>query len=850
KPYSQIPIKFLCNTKIKEKQNGWRVTLCPEYDKNQANQRVNFREKLAIPDHYQSIAAVKFEECFINKLAIKDVEEDFCKPVTILMEVQAVLPDITLDKTSLNFWECNLKEKKVISITITNKNEYLPVDFSFNKIPHFTVEPNKGIIKAGVANINSQMTVQVYFHPENIGKFSDVLIMKYVNNMYEIPIRIYGTCTGKTNIPKNMTCYNEKGFLPSITQKGYKPCKTVYGNGLCNAQYVPDELALDFTSPKRKRIDQNAKIQKLHQHRLDEVIAKVKGSDKRAETQIDFSPSNEHIKNFEENFKVYNQIFNHKAKANAELTKMRLDRQKRKLHHLNTETDDLLNLKGNRLDSPRLTLPQPSDPLWVVKPVGNYEPVYLEETAMKDFVRSQDELPDTTDSSLRGNAKTSEVPRTHQEMRECKLELKGEELQKIQVSPKELKMGQIFLKSEKGGTFWVKNNHKNHIYVKLEIDSSMPDLMRTTPKSHVIAPGEIQGFRVMVYSTQIRNAVYPVKYTINYKHTFKLKVSADIIKVKLELPDHLNRFQFKNDKGTDKDGKIEMYVKQKLKIFNNGNAKAIIKWSENKETAFSVSPQEMEIKAGKEEEATVIFNPFEASTPGYKFTDELTLNIENGDSKKYLVEGIVQPCVVKFFNLENDTVDFGMIHTGIENIKKFHIKNETPRTTTAYQIINNYPEFLDFKDMCGYLTDKAKEIEIILKHKEAKKDFEVTVPILIRGSSQLTLRIIANIVQPQVSIVEQSFDFGGVGLNESTTKKLTFKNDSKLQAKVNINLNSENIYRDFKLILPEEEKQKRPNCIIPLEKENKDDFNEEEEENKEEEENEEEEEEEDKLTED
>jgi hypothetical protein len=53
------------------------------------------------------------------------------------MEVKAICPDITIDKTELNFWECNLKEKKIIQLIITNKNDEIPVDFCFNKIPHF-----------------------------------------------------------------------------------------------------------------------------------------------------------------------------------------------------------------------------------------------------------------------------------------------------------------------------------------------------------------------------------------------------------------------------------------------------------------------------------------------------------------------------------------------------------------------------------------------------------------------------------------------------------------------------------------------------------------------------------------
>ena len=50
------------------------------------------------------------------------------------MEVTAILPHITLDKTMLNFWECKLHERKYIEIRITNKNEELPVDYVFTKV--------------------------------------------------------------------------------------------------------------------------------------------------------------------------------------------------------------------------------------------------------------------------------------------------------------------------------------------------------------------------------------------------------------------------------------------------------------------------------------------------------------------------------------------------------------------------------------------------------------------------------------------------------------------------------------------------------------------------------------------
>ena len=226
-----------------------------------------------------------------------------------------------------------------------------------------------------------------------------------------------------------------------------------------------------------------------------------------------------------------------------------------------------------------------------MKPIGKYEPLYLEENIQKSIGKTPDDVPESINIGKKDKENvTGEIPRTHQEIRECNLELKGEDLQKIQVGCKELKMGQIFKNSEKAKTFWIKNNHRNYIFVKLDIDSNnLPELQRTYPKSHVIAPGEMQGFRIVVFSSIVRKSIYPVRYTINYKHSFKLKVYAEVIMVKLEIQNTLNKFAFRNDK-YEKD-KVEMCVTQKLKLYNGGNAPAEIFWDNNKEKAFSVSPK-------------------------------------------------------------------------------------------------------------------------------------------------------------------------------------------------------------------------------------------------------------------
>lgn len=46
KPYSQIPIKFLCNTKIKKQEKGWTVTLSPDYDIINKNKQKKFKRSI------------------------------------------------------------------------------------------------------------------------------------------------------------------------------------------------------------------------------------------------------------------------------------------------------------------------------------------------------------------------------------------------------------------------------------------------------------------------------------------------------------------------------------------------------------------------------------------------------------------------------------------------------------------------------------------------------------------------------------------------------------------------------------------------------------------------------------
>jgi len=779
KPYDQIPIKFICKTKIPDNQQEWKGSIMQEYAYHSDKRNImNFN----VPTILRSTAAIKFEDASKNK---SGNDEKICNPISVYMEVKAIYPEITLDKTMLNFWECKLHEFKIINLKIKNESEDLPVDFAFNKLPFFTIKPSSGIIFP-----NAEFPpITITFHPNNFGNFSDVLVLKYVNGIYEIPIRIMGMC-------------NEKGKNTKRIRESEKT-----EEDLMNA-LVPIEKALNFTMPTKKPEDQVAKIEKQYQARRSEL--------KSANEEI--------LKNFENKFDEYRSLREDRRKADAFLLEKRtmrlqIDNPQSKLIK-NVIIDDnvkshegrlnlleyLINQKENRIASPKFKLPKANDDLWVLEPIGKYEPKNMINTHLN---KSEIFDPNKSPSDKYPNL----VPTTHKEKRDCLMELSGTDLQNIIIGSCDIEFGDIFKNSEMRKTFWIKNNLRTNIFVQLELDK--PELKRSYPTSIVIAPYTTEGFNLVLFSPERRSINFYLKYKINYKHSFKLRLIGNVVPVTLEQRNQLTDFTFKSER-YEKD-KVDISVVQKLKLFNGGNAPAVIKWEKNKKEAFKINPMTLSINPNTEGIVEVSYTPIE-SGPNSKVEDILRCNIENGDSFVIPVRGDVPFSSVKLINPPNETLSFGDVNVGQAETRTFTLKNETTKNPAAYIILNKRPGVLSFQDQQGYI-EWQKNITCTINCKEENKNFDEVVTILIRAGPKINLRITANVVLPNVYIEETNFDFGEVAMTESVIRTLTFKNDSKPSAKIIINLDAHNL-RDFKMEVPMKTKLEKGDLIKPVDENN------------------------------
>ena len=110
--------------------------------------------------------------------------------------------------------------------------------------------------------------------------------------------------------------------------------------------------------------------------------------------------------------------------------------------------------------------------------------------------------------------------------------------------------------------------------------------------------------------------------------------------------------------------------------------------------------------------------------------------------------------------------------------------------------VNPDKDILTFKESSGYIGS-FRTVLVTIKCKEERRNCSIDVLINIRGGNPLTLTIKANIIIPEVSIVQNEFNFGEVAYNEKSIQKLTFNNRSKLSARIIVDLKTNPLMRDF-----------------------------------------------------
>jgi len=373
-------------------------------------------------------------------------------------------------------------------------------------------------------------------------------------------------------------------------------------------------------------------------------------------------------------------------------------------------------------------------------------------------------------------------PQTQAEVRDCSVELSGEQLQKINAGPQQINFKTVFVKSSTTKSFIVTNDLRQHIYVRLLVDQ-YSELQQSSPLSQVIPPGQEAGFDIVFCSETTKTFSAPITYYINDR-PFNFLVQAQADPVVLDVSQKVLRFAFSDEN-------MDMSVTEQLVISNHGNASASYRWQVPASRAFVPEPAEDVVAAGSSKSVQVTFHP-----TGQKSEEErLVLSIDDGNSIDVTCLGIVNEARCAFME---KPLDFGNIPVGLAAKEQpLHIKNSM-RTTAIFHVECDSEE-LTISPTKGRIGAEQKMLFTVgfISHVEA--DFQADITVNIRGGKPLKMPVRACAKIPAIEIAEAGLDFGGITLGDSKTLSLTVYNHSDIPAKLILDIRE---YPEFEIILP------------------------------------------------
>ena len=437
------------------------------------------------------------------------------------------------------------------------------------------------------------------------------------------------------------------------------------------------------------------------------------------------------------------------------------DKEDKNLYHP-FDYEFISGVDTNPLQAPQYALPNPHEPLFVTKPLGQYEPPILQK--METFKPDPNKPMKVTYPS---------EPRSQTELRDTSRDLTPEELQKIFAGPTTIDFGSIYIKSRVKKYFSIQNQLRSCILARIEVSDN--ELSESNSTAQIIPSAQAGCFELVFHSQSLQTFKGYVKYILNNRHEFKFTVLAKVEPVKLTLENQQMVFRF-----SDKDE--EMKITNQVKIFNKGNASGFFNWKPSQTGIFDITPMQGEVPPDGSVTISITYTPSGTNFKGE--TERLVLNVQDGDAQFLTCVGYVNEAKCDF---KESLLDFEQVLVSDEKVKTVYLKNKH-KTTAVFQIPMTLLPGVTVTPMRGRIPPDS--------HLELKVAFQLNDPqvisgdilVNIRGGKPAKLAIKAEAVVPQVRILEEEFDFGGVTYGGTGTLKMTLVNDSNIGALLDIDL--------------------------------------------------------------
>jgi hypothetical protein len=651
-----------------------------------------------IRQSFQSTAIFFFKK---EENDLRSPEEAKC----LMMQSEAFCPSIHFSEMTTDFGKCKLGESREKTVLVENHDDTSTLRVECPKASNFTCTP-----AAFKLEPKGKMQLVVRFTPKNLGKVH-VVNDFIVNQKYNLPFTFggFGKPTDERQ-EKDSTALVSKSearlTLPQISQT--------------QTEFL-QKSSVDYLKESRKKREMDSKS-KLLLRQLSTVEIRTK------------------------------EVIPKYTQGKGEVVD----------DWIAQDVKFLFNENKDGLDSPRMHLSKGIDQLFVVKPLGKYEP----------YDRTND--PDAKFDPNVAQRMLPSIPKTHGVVREIGQTLTNEMLRFIQAGPKIIDFGKVFIMSKTDKYLTIKNDLRYAIRARLLLDQE--ELDGSDSQQQVIMTAQSASFRVSFLSKRNGDFQKILKYIINEKHIFKFIVKASTTPVDLEISDTKVDLVFNEDNQ-------EMSTFKNVVLKNPGNDVANFDWY-SPNSVFRFEPQEGRVDRYSSRKVKIIYTPV-----GNKLSDEETLDlrIKYGLNKSLIVTGAVSEAKCE---VHPATINFGSIAVGEISKPGFFIKNTSNKVNVIFEIVpSSLPSFIKISTLSGRVPPESSlRIELEISSKEEMMNINKSFQIVIRGAKNLSVCYTGNFIIPKVVIHEKVLDFKTVTYGNHSTLPLTIENTSPITTKLNLDL--------------------------------------------------------------
>ncbi|KAK4474563.1 hypothetical protein MN116_001706 [Schistosoma mekongi] len=725
----------------------------------------------------------------------------------------------------IQFPSCLVGSKICVQLKLSNQCKYLPIHFRIPRIAHFILKPDKGVIGP-----QKDCLITVCFSPKQIGEFhavQNIHVLNHLTGENSVTIHQYKLILHGYSPP--ITIPADVRFNPGIVPKwahevGRNTDLVTFGSNYnCPRAAIISLMSMKSLKGLQSHVlrselntttftkvafpnDRLASIRPMNKH--DEFKTLFCRLPRYTYTDEAYEWRGDDLNNITKQQSIYTDVYRTHAQMIEQMHKDRILMKWNK-----SPNDGSVLMELDKL-SPKLKIKNFED----TKPIENLDPMNLQKNAKNDNRKVEKKKVPERVLSLKQMTKRKVND-------ECKRKLSVKAINELSIFPVNIEYGNICPNVE--STKYVTIINPLNQCISFKLNTILEELKPTIIRDYVIQPKSRNEIPITIEITKVCNFQCNLSFTLNDQHTSNLVICATVIPIQLVLTTSTIELTSANlSYGLIRTNGMRGYVT----LFNPLHASAKFRWqSLGDHNSFTICPKKGIVEPFSSLNCEVVYYPCINTSMEGRFQLKLPDVIENqsntpptiinksNDNNK-IMELL---CVAKLFpsklSFSTRRLPLGSVAHGLpytrqitifnlgQNPVLFQINKESKSIVNHNYSIPSYmhrlsralPAKVDMQitpiegeiPIGGEITLKVTCIPIGLGK------FESSMTLNTYDGQNINLSVCGTVLCPQVEIIPNNFEFGGVRIDSKKSLPFEIINNGITRALVEIQLRNYNEFQ-------------------------------------------------------